>query len=158
MRIAAFDIVEIGGFLDNVLSLEPTQPLNENFEAVGLESIYLLNNMGTVAFLFFFWILAAQITFMLKLCVYESKLVRNTYNRMQKKVFWNSIISLFLESYSLLSVCSLINISYISFKNYGVAVHSIVCIACMMAIFILPPLATMKLLKLFSLLKDKRVA
>ena len=66
MRIAAFDIVEIGGFLDNVLSLEPTQPLNENFEAVGFESIYLLNNMGTVAFLFFFWILAAQITFMLK--------------------------------------------------------------------------------------------
>ena len=59
MRIAAFDIVEIGGFLDDVLSLEPTQPLNENFEAVGLESIYLLNNMGTVAFLFFFWILAA---------------------------------------------------------------------------------------------------
>ena len=59
MQIAAFDIIEIGEPLDNLLDLEPTDPINENFEAVGFESIYLLNNMGTLAIAYGIWTLFA---------------------------------------------------------------------------------------------------
>ena len=73
MQIAAFDIIEINEPLDNLLDLEPTDPINENFEAVGFESIYLLNNMGTLAIAYFVWLFAAFIALILKMLVRESK-------------------------------------------------------------------------------------
>ena len=113
MQIAAFDIVEIGEPLDKMLNLEPTEPINENFEAVGFESIYFLNNMGTLAIAYLIWILATIIAFLLKMFMYRSKKARKAYNWLRKKLFFNSLISLFLESYSLISVCCLINLSFI---------------------------------------------
>ena len=50
MEIAAFEIFEIGEPLDKLLDLEPTGPFNRNFDSVGLESIYLINNLGTLNF------------------------------------------------------------------------------------------------------------
>ena len=34
-KIAAFDIIEIGPYLDNMLGLNATEALNPNFDAVG---------------------------------------------------------------------------------------------------------------------------
>ena len=68
MQIAAFDLIEINEPLDKLLDLDPTEPINENFEAVGFESIYLLNNMGTLAIAYLIWAIAAIITLFLMLC------------------------------------------------------------------------------------------
>ena len=72
MQIAAFDIIEISEPLDKLLDLEPTDPINENFEAVGFESVYLLNNMGTLAIAYLIWTVTAIITLVLKLCIESS--------------------------------------------------------------------------------------
>ena len=128
MQIAAFEIIEISEPLDNLLELEPTEPINENFEAIGFESIYLLNNMGTLAIAYLIWAVAAIITLFIKLFMQKSKKLRKAYHKLRKKLFFNSLISLFLESYSLISVCCLINLSFISFNSYGLSVHSVVCI------------------------------
>ena len=69
MEIAAFDIIEIGEPLDKMLSVEPTDPINQNFEAVGFESIYLLNNMGTLSIAYFIWMAAALFTIIIKCCI-----------------------------------------------------------------------------------------
>ena len=115
MQIAAFEIIEISEPLNKILDLQPTEPINENFEAVGFESIYLLNNMGTLAIAYLIWAVAAIITLFLKLFMDTSKKIKKAYHKLRKKLFFNSLISLFLESYSLISVCCLINMSFISF-------------------------------------------
>ena len=60
-KIASFDIIDIDPFINKVLNLNETEPVNANFEAIGFQSIYFLNNMGSliIGFLIYF---AALIT------------------------------------------------------------------------------------------------
>ena len=51
-KIAAFDFYDTGDMVHQTLDLVPTEPLNGNFEELGFESRYLLNNMGTIIFMF----------------------------------------------------------------------------------------------------------
>ena len=64
MAIAAFDIIETGEVLGEILDLVPEPPVNENFEAIGFESVYFLDNLGsfglmlaTYFVLFIIWVL-----------------------------------------------------------------------------------------------------
>ena len=157
MEIAAFDIIEINDTLNSLLNLEPTGPYRQNFDAVGFESIYLLNNLGALNFAYLFWSIAALFTIILKCCDQESKTARKVKNRVSKFIFFNPIISIFLESYSLIAVCCFINISYISFENYGVTVHTLACLIFMVSIFAVPILGVKFLLKFFSELGDIRM-
>ena len=150
MEISAFELFEIGDTLNYLMNLEPTEPFNRNFERVGLESIYLLNNLGTLNFFYFAWTIAALITLALKLFIYESEKIRTLHNRLRKALFFNSIISLFLETYSLLAICCLINNGYISFENYGVTLHSLACIFFSVSIFLLPILMGRRLFNFFG--------
>ena len=46
--IAAFDIYEVGEHFDEwFVNLPPSEPVNEKFETVGMESLYFMNNMGS---------------------------------------------------------------------------------------------------------------
>ena len=116
MEIAAFDIIEINDPLNKLLDLEPTGPYRPNFDAVGFESIYLLNNLGALNFAYLAWLLAALTILLLKCrVVEESETARKMRSKLSGKIFFNPLISVFLESYSLLAVCCFININYISF-------------------------------------------
>ena len=55
-KISSFDIVEIGDFVDRILDLLPSSPVSYKFEAIGLESAYFINNLGS-----FIFVIAAQI-------------------------------------------------------------------------------------------------
>ena len=46
-KVAAFDIFEIGEYVDEFLEMLPSEPVNEKFETVGLESYYFINNLGS---------------------------------------------------------------------------------------------------------------
>ena len=66
MQIAAFEIFEIGEPLDRLLNIEPKEPRNENFVAMGIESVYLFNNMGTLSIVFLIWLFAVLVNKLLK--------------------------------------------------------------------------------------------
>ena len=139
MEVAAFDIIEIGDTLDEWFELAPIEPDNPNFVTLGLESIYLLNNMGTLAIAYLIWFIAAGIFLIARWGrMEESKQLERVYRRLKRKLFYNSILSIFVESYSLISVCCLINLSYISFETFGLTIHSVICISFFAALFILP--------------------
>ena len=46
-KVAAFDILEIGEYVDEFLEMQPSEPVNEKFETIGLESLYFINNIGS---------------------------------------------------------------------------------------------------------------
>ena len=48
MTIAAFDFYEIGEDVNRWLDLDPTDPVSQNFNQLGFESLYFINNMGTL--------------------------------------------------------------------------------------------------------------
>ena len=55
-KIASFDIIDMDPIINKLLNLNETEPLNANFEAIGFQSMYFLNNMGslTIGFLIYF--------------------------------------------------------------------------------------------------------
>jgi len=58
MTFTAFDIIDTSPYLDWMLQLEPTDPVNNKFEAVGFESIFLLHNLGSLVLAFLYYPLA----------------------------------------------------------------------------------------------------
>ena len=80
---------------------------------LGLESVYLVNNMGTLFLAYVVWLFAALFALLLSQLSEYSKSAGNMYEKMESKVFYNGLISLFVESYSLIAVCCLINFSFI---------------------------------------------
>jgi len=54
MSITAFDVVEIGPYLDEMFNLTPSEPVNGQFATVGFESLYVLHNLGTFLLVFVF--------------------------------------------------------------------------------------------------------
>ena len=51
-QIAAFDFYETGEIIEKYLEIESTEPFNANFEELGFESTYILNNLGTLILFF----------------------------------------------------------------------------------------------------------
>ena len=75
MEIAAFDYYETNELLNDMLNLEPTGPVNINFEMLGLESLYFMNNMGTqILFYLSYFIVAALVLFLMLIARYNQLL------------------------------------------------------------------------------------
>ena len=47
-QIAAFEIYDMNDFFHKTLDISPTEPFSDNFEELGFESQYILNNMGVM--------------------------------------------------------------------------------------------------------------
>jgi hypothetical protein len=54
-------MIDTNPLINQILKLNSTEPLNENFNAIGFESMYFLNNMGSllIGFLIYFFGLLA---------------------------------------------------------------------------------------------------
>lgn len=57
-KIAAFDIVEIEPYVNFMLNLNETGPFNENFDKLGFQSLFFLNNLGPLGIGFLIYFLA----------------------------------------------------------------------------------------------------
>jgi len=117
MRIAAFDIIELNDQLDWFFGLEPTEPINSNFEAIGFESVYLLHNLGTLLIAYFFYPFMCLVQ---KLCAYLgrwSKRCREWSDALKRRLYYGSLIRLIFEGYSLTTLCCIINIMHRSWED-----------------------------------------
>ena len=155
MQIAAFEIIEIGEFLDELLGIPSTSPMNKNFAAIGLDSIYLLNNMGTLSIAYILLLLLSLFTISLKAFGKLNKWIYWVHVQLKEALFYRPLISLFFESYSLLTVCGLINMTKLSFESLGMRLHTITCLVVLVCIFLIPALMLRYLVKNFNRLNDR---
>jgi len=111
MAIAAFDLIETGPYLDVLLNLPPSDPVNSNFSAVGFETRYVLHNMGTLLLALVIYLISAIFAYtMRKMCcdivVYRGQL-------WHEQLFYGTLINIVTESYSIFSVSCLINVQHL---------------------------------------------
>ena len=148
-KIAAFDIIEIGDYVDEYFKLEATDPVNEKFEAVGLETLYLFHNIGSFIFVIILYAFAILIFLILTIFGSWSQRIKRWSVKLGQKLFWNSIIVAVLESFLFMSFCCLILWKYsFEFSPWGVAVQSVIGIAIFVG-YVYIPLKT-----LFNLAKN----
>ena len=124
MTIAAFDIYEIGDDVHRILDIEPTDPVNDNFNQLGLESQYFINNMGTMLIWPFLMIFALLLFSLLNECnkVCKSERIDRMANQVLRSLKYNAFITVIKESFAMVMLCSLINLSIISFSSVGLTV------------------------------------
>lgn len=121
LKIASFDIIDLTPRLDKMLRLNATEPLNQNFEALGFGSLYFLNNMNSmlIGFLVYFgMILLLMMIDPLQTRCHKLKLSTVT-EKLRGMLFYNFIVSMMTESYSLMSVCTMIGLFKINFSSVG---------------------------------------
>ena len=110
-KLAAFDVLEIGEHVNEILQLAPTDPVNEKFETMGLEDVYFINNVGSFFFFLMLYTLLIMIWALL-LCCKRIKSVNKIVKALSKRLFWNSISSLIFESFLNVVVCGLISFKH----------------------------------------------
>ena len=69
---------------------------------------------------------------------------------MRKDLFFNSIVGLMIESYSILAVSCLINVHFLTFATYGEIVQSVVCLLTLVAVLAFPLLLVFKANRLWN--------
>ena len=112
-QIAAFDIIEIGDYVESILKLLPTDPVNEKYESIGLESLYFINNLGSFTFvlLVYFTMIAAWLLLGISF-VLNIQQAKKLQTKLGRKIFWNKGIGLVKESYLVVVICASISLSY----------------------------------------------
>ena len=112
MTIASFDLIPIDNYVDKHVQMTPRDPININFEAVGFESMYVLINLGSLLILFVLFPALAFLEIIMRFIP-----IRNTQKVakfLRKKLYWNTSIRLFKESYAIALMCALINMKAFS--------------------------------------------
>ena len=158
MQIAAFDVYEFGDIIHELMMIDPTDPINENYEKLGFQSQYFLVNMGTILVFVLTYILSLIVSPIISLFSYgrcSCKWMKKITKRLNNKIFWGSLIVLMNESYMIVIVCVLINIRVLSMDSAGLKVMSILCVFFLFLTVILPSIFLMTLYKDFKNLESK---
>ena len=66
--VAAFDFYDTTQIIENVLGTESTKAFRNSFGAIGLSSLYVLNNLGTMLFLYLAYLLLIILKLTISLC------------------------------------------------------------------------------------------
>ena len=86
-QVAAFDFIEIDDYVNDFLKIPPAAPYNANFESLGMESTYMLNNLGSLLLIY----LSYPVLLILYRSIYTfrncSNCCKATQKRLQKKLF-----------------------------------------------------------------------
>ena len=97
-KIAAFDILEIGDYVDEFLELGQTDPVDNNFETLGFESKWFINNVGSF-FIYLLWCFAIVIFYLLVATLNKtSGYCLRLKHRLSIMVFWNKLSMAIFES------------------------------------------------------------
>jgi len=76
-----------------MFALDPTEPLNSNFEAVGFESVYFLHNLGTFLVAYLLYPVLMLLQKILKCCGSLSEKVAIRGEQLRQTLYYNFMIT-----------------------------------------------------------------
>jgi hypothetical protein len=119
--------------------MKPSEPINEKFETIGLESVYFMNNLGTFTIVLVLKLMLVLIWYLLYLPANCSRKITKLRNKLSRSIFWNSWIVAVVESFLIISLCCAISLKYsIIFETTGETIQSSFCLLCLIIYVLLP--------------------
>ena len=94
-----------------MLEYPETGAFTLNFEALGYENSLFLLNMGSLILVYLLFPMISVTLFLMKFS--NNSTIRSTATDAINRIFFNSILRFFEETYLVTSVCCFINLSYI---------------------------------------------
>ena len=155
MSIAAFDFFELDGIIHELFGIESTEPVDNSFNSVGLESQYFMVNLGTMTLFFLVYLALIALSPILACCGRYSLYWKRKSDRLNKRLFWDSFLTLMNETYMIVIVSVLLNIKIFSTESKGLATMSILCTLMLLIFTVGPVLIICKLYRNFDQLDNR---
>lgn len=133
-----------------MLRLEETQALNPNFDALGFDSMYFLNNLGTLLIGYIFYFLSILLHLFLDCFIEGNPQLAKFQMYLLDSLYYKSLLSMMMESYAIVAVCVMINLNYIKFSSFGDLFQSIVCFVALAVLIVFPLFIATYLRKAFE--------
>jgi hypothetical protein len=96
------------------MSKDDPGALNSNFEDQGYGSVYLLQNLGTLLVAILTIPLLVGLYYVLLPFTRCSTKIKKVHLKLKNYLFWSHQIQVIFESYSVICMCALINLKFVS--------------------------------------------
>ena len=93
-KIASFDIIDLDPFINKALNLNKTEPMNENFAAIGFNSMYFMNNMGSLIIGFLIYFVGLIVMFILQRFLNRKLWINRYFRKLKKMLLYDTIIAM----------------------------------------------------------------
>ena len=100
--------------------MEPEDPVNPNFEALGFESIYFVHNIGTLFLtLLMIPVLLLFVGLMNLPCCKKCCLCKRVGDYFYRTWIWSGTYKVLHTNYGIVAICALINFKNLRWANIG---------------------------------------
>ena len=127
MQIAAFEVMDMDDSYTR-LSGETTDPLSDNFGVIGFNSMYFVNNMGTMGLTMAIIPLVYVIRPLL-LPFKKQRHIAQVRRKLKKDLYWGFPIRVLTESYLIVVICAMINIRWVHLNSLWKSVNFLSSVA-----------------------------
>ena len=120
MTIANFDIIDIGIVTELFFYFPDEEPYSLTLSRSGYETKYLLLGLGFAAYtlaIYLAMVFVFVLLWPLSLC---SKRVKKLTDKLKEKLFWNTLIRLFIELYLDVLVYAIVNVKTVDWNHYDI--------------------------------------
>ena len=157
-KIAAFDVFEIGDYVDEYLELEQTDPVDNNFETLGFESKWFINNVGSF-FIYILWCFANVIIFLFVAALNNTTgYCLRQKKKLSKMIFWNKLSMAIFESILVVGLSCYITFRYnFVYSSIGEQIQTFSAIACAIVYIAIPVFGFVRLYYYFGQVHEKHV-
>lgn len=115
MEIAAFDAIPTEQIYDELVGVDFGEAITANFETVGLESSYIINNLGSLGLVIMLYPLLYLLYYVSAYCRC-CKFVRKRRKSLHRNLFWGALFRLVIESYLIGLLCCAINYRLVGYS------------------------------------------
>jgi hypothetical protein len=121
MNLASFNLLPTDQFYDSYfqMSHDDTGAVNENFDQLGFGSGFFLYNMGTLILGILSIPALMIVCLVLQVLGKVSNVISKLHLRLNKLLYWNHVLGVIFESYSVISMCALIDSKVVSISPHS---------------------------------------
>jgi len=131
--------------------------VNQNYDTLGFESTYFINNMGTMFLYFLVFPVMVIVDFTVRLVIEIGgrKSTQSFSESLRKKIYWNLPIRLVLESYANVIICCFIQFQNMSTDSVGQSIQSFTAVSAFAGLVLFAIYWSYQTVSRFSSLEDQ---
>ena len=153
-QIAAFEIYDFGDHILALLNIPATEPFSDNFEELGFESKYMLNNLGTMLIFYLLYPILMLVNLILEKFCTCARCCKKAQKRLEQLIYFKLLITVVFESYAIVALSCFVGHQILEYSSTGLTIQSVSCITFTVFILLMPMLMFRHVAHNFAKLQD----
>ena len=100
--------------------------------------MFFMNNLGTLLLGYIIYFMSTILQLILDRFIENNERIQRFQMKLLDSLYYKSLLSMMFESYGIMSVCVMINLTYIRWGSFGEIVHSSICFLALSVLITFP--------------------